>query len=361
MTKSPRRVLFLCTELAGYLVNAARKFAELYEVEVHFVQWPVNADAPFTFDLGSWGFVYERKDFDHLALVALADRLDPEFVYVAGWADRGYCRAARVLRQRGIPVVCGMDTQWKGTLRQRVRVLAGAWYVRRCFTHIWAAGAPQLALALRLGFARERILLGLYTADVPAFVRAYEKTRTAKARAYPHVVMYVGRFSPEKGVQDLYAAFRELWAEGLTGDWTLRLVGAGKLGAGFLSRDGVIVEGFTSDVPTLATGAGALVLPSRSEAWGVVLHEFATAGLPLISSDACGARTAFIEAGRNGNVFKAGNIESLKETLRWLFAQSDDVLLGMGDRSHELGMSISPETWAHTAASLLAQGPQGRS
>jgi glycosyltransferase involved in cell wall biosynthesis len=353
MTAPRRRVLFFCTELAGYLVNAARRFAQLYGVEVHFVQWPVNADAPFTFDLGDWGVIHDRKNFDHLSLIALADRLSPDFVYVAGWVDRGYCRAAKALRRRGIPTVCGMDTQWKGTLRQRVRLAAGAWYVRRCFTHAWAAGAPQVELARRLGFSDRNILLGLYTADVPAFARVYTHTRTGKASSYPHVVMYVGRFSPEKGVQDLYAAFRQLRSQGLTRDWTLRLVGAGKLGAGFTSGDGVSVEGFTSNVPELAVGAGALVLPSRSEAWGVVLHEFAAAGLPLISSDACGARTAYVETLKNGNVFKAGDVPSLMHTLQWLFARSDAELLVMGDRSHELGMALSPDTWAHTAASLM--------
>lgn len=355
MTAARRtRVLFLCSELAGYLVAATRRFAHLYSVEVHFVQWPINPDAPFQFDLAGWGHIYDRKDFDYDNLVSLADRLDPDFVYVAGWMDRGYCRAARIIRKRGIPVVCGMDTQWKGTLRQRIRVLAGRGYIRRCFTHIWAAGAPQLALARRLGFADERILLGLYTADVPPFASVYTQARAAKARRYPHTVIYVGRFSPEKGVQDLYAAFKQLKAEGLTRDWTLRLVGAGKLGAEFAAGDGVVIEGFTSDVPHLAIGAGALVLPSRSEAWGVVLHEFAAAGLPLISSDACGARTAYVEEGANGTTFKAGNIPSHMRALEWLFNRSDEDLLRMGDRSHQLGMALTPDTWAHTAATLLA-------
>ena len=39
--------------------------------------------------------------------------------------------------------------------------------------------------------------------------------------------------------------------------------------------------------------AGCFVLPSLKDNWGVVVHEFAAAGLPLIISDGVGAKLLF--------------------------------------------------------------------
>ena len=354
MSTRRHRVLFLYTELAGYFLTAVRVFAERYDVDVHIVRWPVHADAPFTFDLSGWAHPYERNALDAAGLLALAERLDPDFVYVAGWIDKGYRRAARTLRRRGVPVVCGMDTQWTGSLRQRLRIAAGRRFIRSCFSHAWIPGAPQLPLARRLGFREHEILRGLYTADVPAFAAAYETSRAAKAERYPRTLLYVGRFVAEKGVDELYGAYRALSARGQTNGWSLHLVGAGPLAQAIVPGGGVSIEGFrTANVPQLATTAGAFVLPSRREPWGVVLHEFAAAGLPLLASDACGARTAFVEESASGHVFPADDTDGLIGALERLFRHSDEDLLRMGERSHQLALALTPDVWADTAATLL--------
>ena len=42
------------------------------------------------------------------------------------------------------------------------------------------------------------------------------------------------------------------------------------------------------NLPALYSRADCLVLPSRSEAWGMVLNEAAAAGLPLVATEAAG-------------------------------------------------------------------------
>ena len=41
-------------------------------------------------------------------------------------------------------------------------------------------------------------------------------------------------------------------------------------------------------LPEIYAAAGALVLPSREDLWGVVALEACTAGLPVVVSDGCG-------------------------------------------------------------------------
>ena len=61
----------------------------------------------------------------------------------------------------------------------------------------------------------------------------------------------------------------------------------------------------------------ALVLPSLEEGFGLVVVQALACGLPCLVSDQVGARD-LIEAGKNGDVFVAGNAASLAETLaKW--------------------------------------------
>ena len=98
---------------------------------------------------------------------------------------------------------------------------------------------------------------------------------------------------------------------------------------------------------------GVFCLPSRFEAWGVVLHEFAAAGLPLISSDKCGAAELFVEHNKNGYIFKSNSVASLKEQLIKVILKTDEELIRMGDISNNLGNKITPKTFADSLFTII--------
>ena len=66
---------------------------------------------------------------------------------------------------------------------------------------------------------------------------------------------------------------------------------------------GVEMLGFVQpdDLPAVLERAGCLVLPSRFEPWGVVVHEAAAAGLPIVCTPVCGAATRLVLDGYNGS------------------------------------------------------------
>ena len=92
--------------------------------------------------------------------------------------------------------------------------------------------------------------------------------------------------------------------------------------------------------------AGVFVLPSRFEPWGVVVHEMAAAGFPMILSDAVGAATQFLQSGSNGFLFRNEDANDLKEALRKVMQLSGAELIKMAEASHRLGLSHSPALWA---------------
>lgn len=343
------KVLVLYSEIAGYFIACVRRYVQLHGGTVHIVRWPINPEAPFKFP-DEPGIVYhERSAYNAAGLLQLAREINPDALYVSGWIDKSYLKVARHFFKMGKPVIAAFDTQWRGDLRQRIATWISPFVFKRRFTHAWVPGMFQYEYARRLGFARDRILTGMYAADTALFDAVYAPAMAAKAAHYPHRLVYVGRYLALKGVLELYHAFKEVSME-VQHDWELVLIGNGPLKDELHETRNIRFRDFVqpSELPGLAIEAGVLVLPSRSDAWGVVLHEFAAAGLPLICTDAAGGITAFVKHGYNGFVHRRDDKDSLKQVLKLLFAQTDDDLRRMGQRSHELSKQISPDTWAAT-------------
>ena len=95
------------------------------------------------------------------------------------------------------------------------------------------------------------------------------------------------------------------------------------------------------------------ILPSEFEPWGVSLHEFVSAGFPVIVSDKVGASEIFVKEGINGFVVRAGSKDSIKEGLRKFMKMNKKELLLMSEESVSLSEKITPEIWVNKLISLL--------
>ena len=62
--------------------------------------------------------------------------------------------------------------------------------------------------------------------------------------------------------------------------------------------------------------ADALVLPSHSETWGLVVNEALHHGVPCVVSDAVGSGPDLIEPGVTGEMFEAGSVWGLAAALQ---------------------------------------------
>ncbi|WP_158453567.1 glycosyltransferase family 4 protein [Rhodopirellula europaea] len=247
---------------------------------------------------------------------------------------------------------------------------------RKSFSHAWVAGINQYELACRLGFERQQIQTGLYCADVARFHQAIELRDAANGQllksdsaiaepasgsidadkkmvAGEHrptkqkKLLYVGRLVVQKQILEFARLFGDLKPEQRNG-WKLVIRGAGDLSTEFVSSEHLDVGGFVqpSELPTLAASADAYVLPSKYEPWGVTIHEFAAAGLPILCSRQCGAATAFVQDGYNGFTFDALDEQAMRSKLLELLSLGDERLTRMGQRSYELSLQNTPELWA---------------
>ncbi|HOZ39845.1 MAG TPA: glycosyltransferase family 4 protein [Flavobacteriales bacterium] len=358
----PSRILVLYTELAPYVLAGFRASVKAYGTEFHVVRWPVNQEAPFKLEQEPGITFHDRRTFDRNGLLALARTIDPTLVMASGWVDKDYLAVCRYFHARRVPTVMSFDTAWHGGLRQSASAIAGRLWVPFTFSHAWATGEKQVLYARLLGFQPFRIRTGFYTADTAHFLAQGEHLLATRKERWPHRFLCVARYIPTKGQQMLCDAFAALCNEGRAGDWDLVLVGAGDQfdmvrgsTSGAHERIGHIGFKQVHELGPVIEEAGVFVLPSRYEPWGVVVHEQACCGLPLILSDAVGASERFLVEGVNGTSFNAGDTEDLKRALTELIDRNDQELMAMGRSSMAQGRAWSPEAWAGVLDELLRE------
>jgi glycosyltransferase involved in cell wall biosynthesis len=344
------KVLFLYTELAEYFIRCCQELSA--RCEVHIVRWPVNPEAPFRFTIPAQINVYNRQEMDLAKLQQLADKINPDIIICSGWIDKDYLKVTRKFFRK-IPCVIALDTRWEGKLRQYIAVVFGRMALRRIFTHAWVPGNAQSRYATMLGFPQSRIHKGFYCCDLPRFNEIYRNTRAGKELKFPKRFIYTGRYYAFKGAPELWQAFIEIKNE--TGsNWELWCMGQGDLKP--VVHDSIRHLGFVqpADLENILKDCSVFILPSRFEPWGVVVHEFAAAGFPLLLSDAVGAGEALLDEGQNGFSFEAGSKEMIKLAVKKIMNISDKDLLLMGQKSHERAQRISLVQWADTVTQIIS-------
>jgi len=347
MPSTKPRIVFLYTELAGYIRACMEQLAAA-GAEVHVFAFPVNAEAPFDFDTADALCRYlPRRDYDLAALRDEVARIDPDLVVCSGWIDPDYVALCRSLRPK-VRTVLALDNQYPATLRGKLALLRAKVRFKSAFDFAWVPGSPQVAYAEAMGFRKDKIFTGFYTADTDHFSRFY------KARpqgSFAKRFLYFGRYVDFKGVRELWEAFGRLDAP----DWELWCAGTGALFDERPEMPGLRHFGFVqpADLDTFVAEGGVFVLPSTREPWGVAVHEFAAAGLPLICTNVTGAASAFLEDGKNGILVPPADVGALYSAMKTMTEKPISELESMGKLSAEAAAELSKEKWAETAFDIL--------
>jgi glycosyltransferase involved in cell wall biosynthesis len=347
------KVAVLWPQLSGYLNACLRELASRPGVELLVVHRRPAYDAPFDERQFSWmpaRIQYVGRP-DRVALLTEVQAFAPDVLLVASWHVSEYRHVLLHLRPRPLRVLC-MDNQWRGTLKQHLGVIASPWYVRRIYDVAFLPGERQACFARRLGFSDDRIWQGILCPDTAPLVSVAETRHSP----LPHTFGYLGRISPEKGIQDLLQAY-DMYHASSAAPWDLHVAGVGPLSPEVDRHQAVIQSGFVqpAELGAWMKTIGCLVVPSRFEAWGVALSEGASAGLPIIATNACGAVPHLVHDFANGRVARTGDVRSLAECMKYIASLSDDERLAMGRVSRGLASPYTPARWADTVLARSAQ------
>ncbi len=323
---------------------------------------PGVSDASRPFDLDScykgidFRSVPRDGSFDGSAIREAVAAFAPDLLFITGWSIPANRFLATDRAFRAIPKVLQLDMPWA----LRPRKLAARfvlWGYLRHFDAALVPGATSARYARWLGFGGRRpIYQGLLATDLSRFGGPHVPPRG-------NAFLYVGRYAPEKGLDILLESYAR-YVDSVSDPWPLDCVGAGPLRESlFPSAERRMGKGIVRDLGfkqpdelgAVFASHGAFVLPSRRESWGVVLAEAAGAGLPIICTDACGARHEVVRAGcadANGYVVRAGSPRSLADAMIRLHNLGEEARGRLSAQSRRLAAPYSAEAWAERTARL---------
>jgi len=350
------KVAVLWTRLSGYLNACLKELAGREDVKLFVSHRAPDESAPF--DESQFGWIDNRfmwrTQCDFESLDSRVHEFAPDIMVLPSWHIPSYRRIAKEYTGKSWRVMA-MDNPWLGTLRQRLGVLIAPYYVQRMADAVWLPGERQAVFARKLGFSERRILRGLYSCDQSEFAQKHIE-RVASARPVPHSFLFAGRFVTAKGVDVLGEAYR-LYRSKCADPWPLMCCGTGPMQRILEGIPGIQIEGFVQpgQMPSKFAVAGCFVLPSKSEPWGLVIHEAVSAGLIVLASESVGAAVHLVQPNYNGFIFGREDVEGLAALLSRVSSATDTQLDAMSQASHALSKQYSPSLWADTLLESFAE------
>jgi glycosyltransferase involved in cell wall biosynthesis len=198
--------------------------------------------------------------------------------------------------------------------------------------------------ARRLGFSVADIIRGSLSGDVDLFGG---EPRSGADLAARRSFLYVGRLVWHKGPDVLGAAYRR-YRELVDDPWDLHVVGTGPMADHVQDLPGVTMHGFVqpAEVAALMRSVSCFVLTSHIEPYGVVVHEAASAALPILCSEFSGAGPGLVQDGYNGWLVPAGEVEAWAAAMARMSSLPPERLASMSSISKSISARFSPSGWA---------------
>ncbi|MFQ5616442.1 MAG: glycosyltransferase [Anaerolineales bacterium] len=239
---------------------------------------------------------------------------------------RLFCAAAFFFRQGQVCEEClGKAIPWSGVVHACYRgsrvgtAVVAAMLVAHRALRTWQK-MVDVFIALT-EFGRQKFIEGGLPADKIVVKPNFLYPDPGPGPGGGDYVLFVGRLSPEKGIETLLAAWRRL-----RGQIPLKIVGDGPLASlveeAARQRPDVEWLGRLPKEPVLSLmrEAQALVFPSIwYEGFPVVIVEAFAVGLPVVASN-LGNMASLIEPGRTGVHFSPGDPDDLVGRIEWLLA-----------------------------------------
>jgi 1,2-diacylglycerol 3-alpha-glucosyltransferase len=285
-------------------------------------------------------------------LYSCLEKEHPRAVAIPGWSAPYALLALNWCLQRAVPAVLMSESavldKRRISLAERVKGR-----LLRLYSSALVGGSRHAQYLDELGFPRSAMFTGYDVVDNAHF--AQFESGSEGGLGAGHSFLACCRFVPVKNLPRLLQAYARYRQAAGSRAWGLVLAGDGpereKLSRLMTALDlnGLVrIPGFVQydDLRGLYARAGAFILPSVSEPWGLVVNEAMAAGLPVLVSNRCGCAPDLVEEGRNGFTFDPYDIEGLARLMVRMSTMSDAERAAMGQASREIISRWTPETFA---------------
>lgn len=331
-----------------YVDSVVKALSEIFNDEVIFIYNNKGKFDNYQPSSNVNAVYLKRSEFIYIRLKELIQAFNPKIIFVSGRMDMVYLRAV-LGEKENRSIVMGSDEQFNINFKQLTKIIFSYFLYKRYFTHVWVPGNRQLILSKALGFSSERIITNLYSGDLSTFNKDSQKSITEKKQ-----FVYIGRLEHVKGFDLLLEAWRLIPNSEKLG-WDLLIFGDGSLKRSISASDDIVYKGFKkqSEIISSISSDAVFVLPSRYEPWGVVVHEMAAIGLPLILSKEVGASDCFLIDNYNGKLLIKVDKYSIANAIKFFIHLNFSDRKKMGENSIELSKRINPIISAASLRSII--------
>jgi glycosyltransferase involved in cell wall biosynthesis len=381
------RCVLIWRDIGGYHAARSRAANDIASLSVDTIEMldrpeypefraPAVADSPFTrHDLGLAAPL--RAAAARRALHAKLDQVAPDVVFTPGWSMLESLLAIEWCVLNSIPLVIMSESTRDDAIRSSAREHAKRRVVALASAAL-VGGRPQADYLAELGLPRERIFLGYDAVDNDHFAGGAEAARAAKAAPpgigpawHGRTFLASARFVPKKNLPRLVEAFHRYRQAAGAAAWPLVLLGDGPMRAELERRRAALglkaslaMPGFRpyAELPLYYGAAGAFVLASTTEQWGLVVNEAMASGLPVLVSDRCGCAPDLVETGRNGYTFDPHDADALARLMLEVASDACD-RAAMGAASRAIVARWGPDRFAagfEAAARAALAAPERR-
>ena len=345
-----KRILILYSEISVYTQECLNDYLSFYSnVKVSLIRWPINTEAPFNLIWHKNISIINKSDVN---LLAYLTEFNPNLILCSGWIDKDYIDVLSKIKMSYIKVLL-VDNYWKNNIRQNLGLYYNKISLKKHFNYCWIPSEFHKKYALKLGFKKNEIKLGLYARNLNKFEDSFKKSIDTKSKKFPKNFIYVGRYLELKGIYDLLDAFNEFSSK--NNDWNLHCVGVKDLDRDPIENPLIHHHGFksTEEILELIPKMGVFVMPSHYDHWCMAVNEFAAAGFPLLLSKNVGSSSTFLREGINGFSFSPKSKKSIIKALEDISALSDKELTKFAHESFKISKIFDTKTWSKTLNEFL--------
>jgi 1,2-diacylglycerol 3-alpha-glucosyltransferase len=385
VSKMSRRLAILTEIIAPYRIPVFNVLARHAGLDLHVIflaetdetirQWRVYKDEIcFSHQvLPSWRWrVGSSTLLVNRGLWRALNRFAPEVIICGGYNYAASWEALLWARRRGANFILWSESNRQDARAGRAWVESlKAYFVRHCegfvvpgkssFEYLRSLGSP----AARIFTAPNAVDNGFFAAEAEN-VRGHAQEFRDRLKLPTRFILFAGRLVAEKGVFDLLEAYAKL-ESGLRSEVGLVFAGDGIAKAALAQRakrispGTVCFPGFAQreELAGLYALAEALILPTNSDPWGLVVNEAMACGLPIIVSSVAGCTADLVEDGWNGYVVPPADSEKLSLAINSIL-QNSDLKRQMSARSLQRIVNYSPVACAGGLAAAMSNGAEVR-
>jgi glycosyltransferase involved in cell wall biosynthesis len=370
-----KRLVILTEIISPYRIPLFNTLAQRNDIKLHVIflaetdpslrQWQVyRREIRFSYRvLPSW----RRRVAGHnvllnWGLIRALESAKPDVILCGGYNYLASWQSLLWARMQNVPFLLWSESTAHDQRTGRVWVeLLKREFLRNCAGFVVPGISAREYLILQ-GHKERFIHTALNAVDNDLFRRGAEEARQRGVQLCNDLglpkrfFLFVGRLVREKGVFDLLSAYISLNPEYRA---TVALVFAGDgperqaleerarpicpghvRFAGFVHRD---------ELPIYYGLADALVLPTFTDTWGLVVNEAMACGLPVLLSRAAGCAADLVRDGSNGQIITPGDVQALRDAMQ-RFAEQPDLCRSMGSHSAQKILEFSPHSWSDGVA-----------